>query len=94
MSALLAFFFFAIKFLPRATALMAPTNEKRTEVNGTVTDVFVPNDGQMTSQQAVQGSSEARSGAMESVHRVIPGPAMSEDPALHSQYYTRVANYS
>ena len=32
MSALLAFF--AIKFLPSATALMAPTSEKRTGVNG------------------------------------------------------------
>ena len=61
MSALLAFF--AIKFLPSATALMAPTNEKRTEVNWIVNDGFVPNDGQMISQQVVQGSSEERSGA-------------------------------
>ena len=53
----------------------------------------MPNDGQMTSQQAVQSSSEEESdGQMESVHKVIRGTRTSEELGLHSQYHTRVAN--
>ena len=91
MSALLVFF--AIKFLPSATALMAPTNEKRTEVNWIVNDGFVPNDGQMMYSRLYKVVQRREVVQMEPVHRVITGPPVSEDLAVHSQYHTCVANY-
>lgn len=47
----------AITWLPSGATLMAPTNEKRTEANWIGNDAFVPNEGWVTSQQAVQSSS-------------------------------------